>query len=148
MKRTLIIVTLLALLLTACGGSGDIKVKKVWARAAMQGENSATYFILTNGSGQADELLGASSDVAEAVEVHLSAMDANGMMTMTKQDAVSLPVDAEIQFAPGGLHVMLIGLTRDLKAGDHFTLTLHFKTHADIVLDVEVQEMEGMNMGG
>jgi hypothetical protein len=145
MKRIWTIVLVGTLILTACGSPGDIEVRQPWARAAMQGENSAVYFELQNHSELADEIIGASSDVAEAVELHLSSMDENGAMTMTKQDSVPLAVDAEIQFAPGGLHVMLIGLTRDLKAGDHFQLTLRFQNHADLLLEVIVQEMEGMN---
>ncbi|MEW5941990.1 MAG: copper chaperone PCu(A)C [Chloroflexota bacterium] len=147
MKRLFFITSLAALLLSACGAPGEIEVHQPWARSAMQGANSAVYFELHNHSDQDDELLGASSDVAEAVEIHLSSMNDQGMMQMAKQDSVALPVDAEILFAPGGLHVMLIGLTRDLKAGDHFQLTLRFKARADIVLDVVVQEMEGMDMG-
>lgn len=148
MKRLLMFILVGMLLLSACGGAGDIEVKNPWARTAMMGENSAVYFEIHNGLSEADELIGVSSDVAEAVEVHLSAINAEGVMQMTKQDSVLLDAGAEVTFAPGGLHVMLIGLTRDLKAGDHFQLTLHFQTHADIVIDVTVQELEGMNMNG
>ena len=147
MKRILMIV-LAGMLLSACGAAGDIKVKHPWARAASMGGNSAVYFELHNGLSQADELIGASSDVAEAVEIHLSSINADGVMQMAKQDSVMLDAGAEVDFAPGGLHVMLIGLARDLKAGDQFEVTLHFKSHADIVLTVTVQEMEGMDMPG
>ena len=147
MKRTLMIVLAGMLLLSACG-AGDIEVKHPWARAAGMGGNSAVYFELHNGLGEADELVGASSDVAESVEVHLSSISADGVMQMAKQDSVMLDAGAEVDFAPGGFHVMLIGLARDLKAGDQFMLTLHFKSHADIVLTVTVQEMEGMDMPG
>lgn len=145
MKRLLMFVLAGMLLLSACGGADDIEVKNPWARTAMKGENSAVYFDIHNGLNEADELLGVSSDVAASVEVHLSLITADGVMQMTKQDSVALDAGAEVTFAPGGLHIMLVGLTRDLKAGDQFQLTLHFKSHADIVLTVTVQEMEGMN---
>ncbi len=146
MKRFFLMAVLAAWLLSACGAPGDIEALQPWARAAMMGENSAVYMELRNSSDQADDLVGVSSDVAQAVEIHLSSMNSEGMMQMVKQDSIPLPVNAEIQFAPGGLHIMLIGLTRELKAGDHFQVTLHFRTHADIVLDVVVQKMEGMDM--
>lgn len=145
--KKLVFVFVLAAVLSACAAPGDIEAHQPWARAAQMGGNSAVYLELHNHTADADELLGASADVAEAVEVHLSSINADGVMQMAKQDSVPLAPDAEVTFAPGGLHVMLIGLTRDLKAGDQFTLTLHFKTHADIVLTVTVQEMEGMDHG-
>lgn len=148
MKKIVFVFVLAVLMLSACAAPQEIEVHQPWARAAMSGQNSAVYFELHNHMAEADELTGASSDVAGAVEVHLSSMDANGVMKMEQQDSVPLEPDAEVLFAPGGLHVMLIGLTRDLKAGDQFELTLHFKNHADIVLTVTVQEMEGMDMPG
>lgn len=146
MKRFIIILVLGALLLGACG-AGDIEAREAWVRAAMEGGNSAAYFTLRNRSSSADALVGASSDAAAAVEIHLSRMDANGMMQMTRQESVPLAVGAEVSFQPGGLHVMLIGLTRDLTVGGKVQVVLHFEHHADITLEIPVQEMEGMNGG-
>ncbi|MBV6396534.1 MAG: hypothetical protein HFACDABA_02132 [Anaerolineales bacterium] len=147
MKR--ILISLLAIaLLTACAGPRAIEVKNPWARAALTGENSAVYFEIRNGLSEADEVIGVSSEVAEAVEVHFSSLNADGVMQMKRQDSVPLEAGAEVTFAPGGLHVMLIGLVRDLNAGDSFSLTLHFKHHADLTLAVTVQGMEGMDMPG
>lgn len=144
MKRVFTILALTAIILSACG-AGDIETHEPWARAAMQGQNSAAYLMLHNHSANADELIGASSDIADAVEVHLSQMGPNGEMQMLPQESVPLAAGEEALFQPGGLHIMLIGLKRDLKAGDTFQVVLHFKTHADITLEVTVQEMEGMN---
>ena len=144
MKRVVTILALAAIFLSACG-AGDIEVHEPWARAAMQGQNSAAYLMLHNHSSSADELIGASSDIADAVEVHLSQMGPNGEMQMIPQESVPLAAGEEAMFQPGGLHIMLIGLKQDLKAGDTFQVVLHFKTHADITLEVTVQELEGMN---
>jgi copper(I)-binding protein len=146
MKRILITIILGALLLSACGMGGDIEVHEPWARAALQGENSAVYLMLHNHSNQADELVGVSSEVAEAVEVHLSQMGANGEMQMSPQTSVPLAAGEEVMFQPGEYHIMLVGIKQDLKVGDHFQVVLHFKTHADITVDVIVQELEGMDM--
>ena len=45
-----------------------------------------------------------------------------------------------VKFAPGGLHVMLIGLKQPLKNGDHFPLTLHFQKSGEAQLQVEVRD--------
>ena len=146
MKRILIFVLLSVILLSACAPTAkDVEASDVWARTGMAGGNSAVYMMLVNGTSADDELLSASSDVAEAVELHESKMGANGEMQMIPQASILLAAGAQVEFKPGGLHVMLIGLKQELKIGDEFELTLHFKNHADITLKVIVKEaMMGM----
>ena len=146
MKRILIFVLLSVILLSACAPTAkDVEASDVWARTGMAGGNSAVYMMLVNGTSADDELLSASSDVAEAVELHESKMGANGEMQMIPQASILLAAGAKVEFKPGGLHVMLIGLKQELKIGDEFELTLHFKNHADITLKVIVKEaMMGM----
>ena len=79
--------------------------------------------------------------MAEAVEVHLSEMDANGVMKMSQQESVPLPADTELVLKPGGYHIMMIGLKKDLNVGDEIVVTLHFQNHEDIVLKVSVMDM-------
>jgi copper(I)-binding protein len=148
-KKILIFVLAGALLLSACGSSGNasgkLEARDYWSRAAMKGNNGAAYMLLSNGTAQDQELSGVSSDIANAAEVHLSKMD-NGVMQMIPQESVLLPAGADVEFKPGGLHVMFIGLKRDLKVGDEITLILHFKDHEDITLTVPVKD--AANMGG
>jgi copper(I)-binding protein len=109
--------------------------------------------LLTNGTAQDDQLLSASSDIAEAVEIHESKVDANGVMQMTPQEFVAIPKGKSVEFKPGGLHIMFIGLKKDLNVGDEITVTLHFKNNEDITLTVPVKDAasmggSGMDMGG
>ena len=141
MKRILIFVLLSVMMLSACAPAAtDIEASEVWARTGMAGGNSAVYLMLVNGTSANDELLSASSNVAEAVELHESKMGDNGEMQMIPQASIPLAAGAKVEFKPGGLHVMLIGLKQELKAGDEFEVTLHFKDHADITLKVIVKE--------
>ena len=141
MKRILIFVLMSVVLLSACvPAAKDVEASDVWARTGMAGGNSAVYMVLVNGTDMHQELLFATSDVAEAVELHESKMGENGEMQMIPQASISLTAGAKVEFKPGGLHVMLIGLKQELKAGDEFELTLHFKDHADITLKVIVKE--------
>jgi copper(I)-binding protein len=152
MKKILLMLIFGTLLLTACATNDsqmagtDIEVDNFWARSAMMGGNGAAYMLLQNRSNEDDALIGASSDVAEAVEIHLSQMKADGTMEMIQQESIALPADAEVELKPGSYHVMLIGLKQDLKAGDEFSLTLHFKNREDITLTIPV--MDAANMGG
>ncbi len=156
MKRILVMLVLAgSMLLSACGATGngnaegmDIEAHDYWARAALKDGNSAAYMLIHNHTEADDELTGASSDVAEAVEIHLSQMKPDGTMEMIPQESIALPADGEVELKPGSYHIMLIGLKQDLKAGDTITLTLHFKNHADITLTIPVMEMEGMGGSG
>jgi hypothetical protein len=152
MKKILMMLILGTILLTACATNDshmdgtDIEAHDFWARSAMMGGNGAAYMLLHNHSTEDDALVGASSEVAEVVEIHLSQMKADGTMEMIQQESIALPVDGEVELKPGSYHVMLIGLKQDLKAGDEFSLTLHFKNHEDITLTIPV--MDAGNMGG
>ena len=133
----LLLATLLA---SACGARGEFKVMDAWARPAASGENGAVYFIVSNATDTDDRLLSVSTDVASAAEVHMSMMDSNGVMSMQMQEAVPIPAQQEIIFKPGGLHVMLIGLSRDLKIGDTISLVLNFETAGSITIQASVEE--------
>jgi copper(I)-binding protein len=127
------------LLFSACSTATGIEVSNAWARPAVQGGNGAVYFLLENHSASVDELTGVSSDIADAVEMHESKMEGD---VMQMQQVMSLPLEgkASVEFAPGGYHVMLIGLKQDLKVGDTFEITLQFNDYEDITLTVPVQE--------
>lgn len=147
-KRMLAIVLGGALLLGACAPSGVIEVRDAWARSGAMGGNSAAYLALVNGTGREDELLGASSDAANAVEIHLSQAGADGVMQMIPQESVTIRAGGRLELKPGGYHVMLIGLKRDLAAGGSIALTLHFKNYGDLALIVPVKDAADMGGSG
>lgn len=150
MKKFFMFVLAGSLLLSACGApmTDEVTVKDAWARSGMKDGNSAAYMMLTNTTGLDDELVGASSDIANAVEVHLSQMGADGVMQMIQQESVALPAGGMLELKPGSYHVMLIGLKQDLKVGDSITITLHFKNGEDVTLTVPVKEAADMGGSG
>jgi periplasmic copper chaperone A len=136
--------TVLAALLLASGAgahelkAGSITIEHPWARPAASG-NSAAYFTLENG-GADDRLIGVSSDIAASVEMHSTTIDAQGVGRMVPVQAVDIPAGAQATFAPGGLHVMLIGLIRPLESGQEFPLTLTFEQAGAITVEVAVEK--------
>ncbi|GAB4458060.1 MAG: copper chaperone PCu(A)C [Anaerolineales bacterium] len=141
MKRYFVLVIAFLLTLSACSSStGDIEVHSPWVRPTAKGENAAVYLTLHNHSATADELIGASSNVADMVEIHESMME-NDVMQMHMIDSVPLAADQEVIFEPGGLHIMLIGVKQDLVLGEHIGVVLHFKNHDDIVVEVHIEDM-------
>jgi periplasmic copper chaperone A len=160
--RMLVFLTYLALLsacVPASSGSGaTIEVTDAWARAAMAmateghgemptpaegtmagtGANSAAYMLLRNKTSTPDKLLGVESQAAKAVELHVSELQGD-VMTMRPIEFVEVPANGEAELKPGGMHVMLIGLKHDLKAGEVIDLVLVFEKAGRIKVQAEVR---------
>jgi len=138
LKKNFYLVLALAILLSACSAPGDIEVHQAWVRPTAQGENAAVYLTTHNHSSSDDELIGATTTVSDVVEIHESKTEDD----ITKMNMVqSLPIaaDEEINFAPGGLHIMLNDVKQELVLGEHIGLILHFKNHEDIVVEVHIE---------
>ena len=144
MKHFFVILFSATLLLSACEASEGIEVSDAWVRTATEGTNSAVYFVIQNHNADADEVIGASTDIANAAEVHESKMEGD-VMRMNHMDSVTLDPSVKVEFMPGGLHVMLIGLKQDLKAGDQVEVTLHFKNNSDLIVKATVRNADGMD---
>jgi copper(I)-binding protein len=147
MQRFVLAVLVLALAVAAAacstdeaaGECADIAVENAWVRLP-PGENTAFYFDATNGGDADSALIGASSEIAGTVELHETEM-VEGKMEMkpVPNQQVPLPVGETVSFEPGGLHVMVMGLTTDLKEGDEvdFSLTFSDECTKDIKAPVE-----------
>lgn len=141
-RKWKVVIFLIVFLLSACATGEGVEPHEAWVRSARQGENSAVYLILHNHTDIDDALIGVSTDVAEAAELHLSAVN-NDVMTMTPQDRIEIPAGDEVALESGGYHIMLIGLKQDLNVGDEITLTLHFENYQDVVFTVPVKDSAG-----
>ncbi len=138
--RLIMILMLTATLLGACATTREMSIHDAWIRPSTMGNNSAAYFIIENGTGMDDTLLSVDSDIASATEVHLSMVMDGGVMSMQQQESVPVPTSEKVEFKPGGLHVMFVGLTQDLKVGDTITLTLNFENAGTRIVEVPIRE--------
>ncbi len=146
MRRALVVsvVLLAALALAACGGpggsTGGIAVSDAWARPSPMMERAgAAYMVLQNNGAAEDRLLSVESDVAKTIELH-ETKEMNGMLQMSPVPNIPVPANGRAELKPGGLHVMLIGLNRELKAGDKVQLTLNFEKAGKVPVTAEVKE--------
>ncbi|WP_083750196.1 copper chaperone PCu(A)C [Rhodohalobacter halophilus] len=145
---TFLFITLLAI---GCAGESDteqqsaefsgegVEVEGAWARPASEGRMSAAYFLISNFNDSDDQLIGVESDVAQLVEIHESYEREEGMMGMREVPEVDLPSQSTVRFQQGGLHIMLIQVTRTLADGDTFELTLHFDNSESQTIEVPVR---------
>jgi copper(I)-binding protein len=99
---------------------------------------TAAYFAITNGGSAPDRLVGVRTPVAEVVEIHETVLT-DGMMGMRPVASVTIPAGGTVAMAPGGTHVMLIGLTGELRAGSSFQITLTFERAGTVVATVGVR---------
>ena len=140
--RCLLLLGIVVAVLAGCAGpTGTSKpaIKNAWGRPGSAGQNGAIYFMIDNSGGAADQLVGAASPVAKTVELHRSMMEGD-MMKMVPQPVVEIPAGKSVEFKPGDYHVMLVGLTRDLKFGENFEFTLKFAKAGEITLTAKVSE--------
>jgi copper(I)-binding protein len=91
------------------------------------GATSAVYMKLVNEGREADRLIGAQTDVAEVVEIHETQAEGDVMKMQHLPNGLEIPAEGEVELQPGGYHVMLIDLKRDLKEGDEISVVLEFE---------------------
>lgn len=103
-----------------------IEISEVWARPGMKGKTSAAYLTIKNGTESADTLIGITTEAAAVAEVHDSFQDDKGMINMKPVESTIIKPNSALELEPGGAHIMLMELQRDLAMGDSLQLTLEF----------------------
>ena len=121
--------------------NSKLKIQNAWARPAAKNANSALYFIIKNNSNKTDTLLGVESKIAEIVEVHESFKRDNDKIGMRLAGKLVITTKSEFEFKPGGFHIMLLGVMKDLKIGDSFEVVLQFKYARKIKVKAEVRDI-------
>ncbi|MGP1358079.1 copper chaperone PCu(A)C [Roseicyclus sp.] len=124
-------------------------IEDAYARSSgAMAQSGAVFMSIYNHNDHADVLIGAESDVAERIELHTHIQSADGVMRMVEvEGGIPLGADETVLLERGGLHVMLLGLTRPLEHGDTFPLTLIFETSEPVTIEVPV-DLERMPSHG
>lgn len=88
--------------------------------------NTTAYFSIQNQMNTSQTLVGASAGFATKAEIHNHIL-VNDMMRMQQQSEVVIKPGESLEFAPGGLHIMLFGLKQPLREGQSVTISLQTK---------------------
>lgn len=138
---------LIGLLLAACGspmpekaGNGPV-VLDAHSRETAPGATAGVVYLRIESDAAADRLLGIRSDVAARTEIHETTLD-GGVMRMRPVQALDIAAGTTVEFEPGGLHVMLLDLRRELRAGDTFDVTLNFERAGPMPVTVHVRSLD------
>ncbi len=106
--------------------AGKLSIGDVRAPPSLAGAHNGTaYFTLRNNGAAADRLIAIDTPVADRAELHQHKME-DGVMRMRPLSELTVEPGQSVRLAPGGLHVMLMGLRHPLEVGDTFPLTLIF----------------------
>jgi copper(I)-binding protein len=113
-------------------------VMDAWVRLpSVTGRPGGGYF-MAHGTSANDALVAVTSPKAERIELH-SMTNENGVMKMRKEESFALPAKGTLTFAPGGSHLMIYGLSSDVKPGGKVPLTFRFKSGATVTLDADAR---------
>ncbi|HEY3565195.1 MAG TPA: copper chaperone PCu(A)C [Casimicrobiaceae bacterium] len=118
---------------------GALKIDRLYARPTPPGARTGgVYLTIRNTGKEADQLVSAKSPAAQGVEIHSMQMEGN-LMKMRAIRALDIPAGGEVTLGSGGYHVMLVGLSHPLAAGNQVPVTLTFAKAGsiDVLADVE-----------
>ncbi len=129
MRLGLFFIFSLVLILLGVGCSdrdiSSVTVKNAWVRQNIPPQSMTAAYLAIHNEGMATALISASTPAAKVAEIHVMTTDGN-IMRMKKIDRLPIPEDGSATLQPGGNHLMLIGLRRNLAPGDSLALTLTF----------------------
>jgi len=133
------IVAIAGLAGTAWAEEPTVIVEGAWSRASIgMNRPGAAYMTIRNLGAETETLVGIRTDLAMMPEIHLSATNEQGVSTMTPMGDIEIAPDEAVALEPGGLHVMLMQLSRPMIEGETFALTLVFADGDEATVEVPI----------
>lgn len=147
-----------ALALVGCSASADepaasgepatmaesVVAADVWVKAADDGMTAA-FGTVTNEGDAAVRVVAVESAAATAMELHETVEDDSGQMIMREVDGFDVAPGASLALEPGGNHLMIMGLTAPIVAGDDVVITLTFDDGSTLDLAATARDYSGAN---
>jgi copper(I)-binding protein len=125
-----------------------IVIREAWIQEMPPSQKiTAAFMLIENHNAAEISLLSASTDAARVVELHEMLIE-EGMMRMRKVDAINVPARGVVKLEPGGYHLMVIDLNRELKAGAEVRVTLRFSNRIEKTINVPVKNRDSMSEEG
>ncbi len=113
--------------------ASDIMIGNAWIREMPHGaEVAAGYLDITNHGAVADRLIGAEASGAMSAMLHQMTTDDNGVMRMRHLEGIEIPPGETMSLAPGGYHLMIVGVREPYEAHSDIEVTLIFE-HAGTI---------------
>jgi copper(I)-binding protein len=127
---------------------GALEIGQPWARATPPSAPAGGGFLTIKNTGSAaDRLVAASSPAADMVQVHEMKMDGNVMRMREVEKGLEIPAGGSVTLAPGGYHLMMMGLKGPLKQGTSVPVTLVFEKAGKIDVQLSVEGLGATQPG-
>jgi hypothetical protein len=128
----------------AAGGLGSLVASvgdlSIYAAAlpAPPADVAAVYFAVVNGGEEDDTLVSVSAAIAGQVMLHETVVEGDSSRMTHLEDGIPIPAGSTVRLEPGGLHVMLMGLSDRPVEGELVAVTLHFERAGEVAIEVPV----------
>jgi hypothetical protein len=131
------ILACVALAISPFAAQAGVTATNVWVRGTVPVQRATGAFATLTSSEDA-KLVEVKSPAAKIVEIHTMDMT-SGIMRMHAVDSIALPAGKPVALAPGGYHVMMIGLVKPLTVGEKVPLTFVVEDSKGKRTSLEVQ---------
>ncbi len=131
---------LFLMLATQSYANDSITVTNAWVADGPPGSTMyAGYLTIKNNYSNNIKLLTVTSSKFQNIEIHESQI-VNHMAKMVRQNGLTIKANSTIQFAPGGLHLMMILPKDAIQLDNKINLVLQFQHNITVSVIAKVQK--------
>ena len=98
----------------------------------------SVYMTVENLGSEPDRLMGATSPVAQRIELHSIHPQGTATEMNSLEDGIDIPPGATVPFQPGGYHLILVAPLKTFEEKDTVPINLNFQNAGDLDVAVEV----------
>jgi periplasmic copper chaperone A len=125
----------------------SVKAENAWVPWAPPGlKVHVAYMTIVNRGATDQVIVSAESTDYERIELHRSVIK-NGVSTMQSIDEVRVPANGRVEFAPTGLHLMLIGPRRPQAVDGHVQIVLRLSGGGEVDVSAVVRRRDDAGHG-
>jgi copper(I)-binding protein len=129
--------------------AGDLEITGPFSRATLPNAPVAGgYLSIVNTGTEDDRLVSAASDVAQEVQLHEMVVVEDVMRMRQLEDGIAIPAGETVTLAPGGLHVMFMGINQPFIEGECVEVTLSFAVAGEVALCLLIGPADAREAGG
>ena len=133
----IVLITLIALSMLDSGS--EIIIKDQWLRPSAEKMATALYLTIENKSDEPDTLYSVESLISNRIEIH-ETYSSGDLMGMREIGSIVIEAGEEVILEPGGKHIMVMKLKRDINDGDEIDFILYFKQAGELTITAEAKK--------
>lgn len=121
---------------------GQLIVEQGWARVAPGTTKTGAIYLTLYNEGETEDILqSVTSSSARSAGIHRTAVEGGIAKMVPLPDGLRLPVQTDVSMRPGGIHVMLVGLSGSFAPGNILPIQLSFRDAGLLALDVPIHPL-------